>query len=208
MNKQIKRIMGIIFILICLIVPFVVVQAKSSDVVNQKSNIYEPAIVTLDDLKSPILNTYYLDKINELIKENEKLTEENEQLLKENEELKKLSEVTDAEWEALYRVARAEAGANAAQAQKNVVYVVLNRVNSDKFSDTIEDVIHEKGQFACVSDGNYYKVEISDFTISNVREAYLDYVYGESAQGALFFTRGTFDRTYLFTDEVEHNFYK
>lgn len=116
--------------------------------------------------------------------------------------------LTEEEWECLYRVARAEAGAWSKEAQKNVVYVVLNRVNSDKFPNSIHDVVFEKGQFACIPDGHYFSVEISDFLIENVEEAYYDYVEGESAAAALFFTLGYFNREYLFTDEVGHNFFK
>lgn len=41
--------------------------------------------------------------------------------------------------------------------QRYVGSVVLNRVNSDKFPDTIEDVVYQKGQYACVTDGNYFR---------------------------------------------------
>ncbi|MEI3182582.1 MAG: cell wall hydrolase [Lachnospiraceae bacterium] len=30
-------------------------------------------------------------------------------------------------------------------------------MNSDKFPDTIEDVVYQKGQYACVKDGNYFR---------------------------------------------------
>lgn len=122
--------------------------------------------------------------------------------------------LTDEEWKCLYRVARAEAGARSKEGQKNVVYVVLNRMYSDKFKeDTIQEVVHAKGQFSVVSNGSYYKVEISDFTKENVKEAYYDYIEGESAEGALFFKSGkktnTFNKAaWIFTDEVGHHFYK
>ena len=124
----------------------------------------------------------------------------------------KLNQLTQEEWECLYRVARAEAGANSKEGQKNVVYVALNRLHSEKFPSTIEEIVFQSKptkQFVCVWDGNYDKVEISDFTIQNVQEAYLDYKINESADGALFFTTKSFKcNEYLFTDEVGHNFYK
>lgn len=132
--------------------------------------------------------------------------------LQEKEILNKVNELTTEEWECLYRVARAEAGANSKEGQKNVVYVVLNRLHSEKFPNTIEEIVFQSKpakQFVCVWDGNYDKVEISDFTIQNVQEAYLDYKINESADGALFFTTKSFKcNEYLFTDEVGHNFYK
>ena len=123
----------------------------------------------------------------------------------------KINELTEEEWECLYRVARAEAGAHSKEGQKNVVYVVLNRVNSDKFPNTIKEVVFQSKpakQFVCVFDGNYDKVEISEFTMNNVKEAYLEYE-NDYIDGALFFTLYSFkNNTYLFTDEVGHNFYK
>jgi hypothetical protein len=35
--------------------------------------------------------------------------------------------------------------------------VVLNRVASDDFPNTIKDVVFQKGQYACTWDGNYYR---------------------------------------------------
>lgn len=132
--------------------------------------------------------------------------------LQEKEILNKVNELTAEEWECLYRVARAEAGANSKEGQKNVVYVVLNRLHSEKFPNTIEEIVFQSKpvkQFVCVWNGNYDKVEISDFTMQNVQEAYLDYKINESADGALFFTTKSFKcNEYLFTDEVGHNFYK
>ena len=36
--------------------------------------------------------------------------------------------------------------------------VVLNRVNDNRFPNTIEDVIFQKGQYACIYDGNFNKL--------------------------------------------------
>ena len=35
--------------------------------------------------------------------------------------------------------------------------VVLNRVKSNKFPESIEDVVFQEGQYSCTWDGNYYK---------------------------------------------------
>ena len=35
--------------------------------------------------------------------------------------------------------------------------VVLNRVKSDEFPNTIKEVVFQKGQYACIKDGNYYR---------------------------------------------------
>ena len=148
------------------------------------------------------------------------LEAENELLIKEVEVLNQMLQVTDEEWECLYRVARSEAGGEGVtddriedikEGQQNVVYTVLNRVHSDIFPDTIEEVVKAPGQFSVVSNGSYNKVEITEFTIQNVREAYFNYyMYGENAQGALYFRsdgRDFIGLKSLFVDAVGHEFY-
>lgn len=43
------------------------------------------------------------------------------------------------------------------QEQRLVGSVVLNRVEHDKYPDTIEEVVFQKGQYSCTKDGNYYR---------------------------------------------------
>lgn len=43
------------------------------------------------------------------------------------------------------------------QEQRLVGSVVLNRVEHDKFPDTIEGVVFQEGQYSCVKDGNYHR---------------------------------------------------
>lgn len=41
--------------------------------------------------------------------------------------------------------------------QKRVGSVALNRVNHDRYPDTLKEVVFQPGQYACTWDGNYYK---------------------------------------------------
>lgn len=50
-------------------------------------------------------------------------------------------------------VVRAEAGNQPVEGKRAVVDVVLNRVDSETFPDTIEEVIFQRGQFTCVQNG-------------------------------------------------------
>ena len=45
------------------------------------------------------------------------------------------------------------------ESQAAVMMVVLNRVNSDVFPNSVEKVITQKGQFSTVSNGSYQKAE-------------------------------------------------
>lgn len=110
--------------------------------------------------------------------------------------------------EILYRLAAAEAGYKDKQAEKNIVYVVLNRVNSTKFPNTVSSVVDQPGQFGSGL-ARLKNIKIDNNVKDAVNEAFTDYVYGESAQGALYFGRSqTGGNTYLFTDSIGHVFYK
>lgn len=108
----------------------------------------------------------------------------------------------------LYLVVGAEAEYRSKEGHKNVTYVVLNRVISNKFPNTVTEVIFQDNQFTTVANGMIYDVQVNENIRQDVNEAIEDYVLGCSASGALFFTTGSFKREYLFTDELGHNFYK
>lgn len=92
--------------------------------------------------------------------------------------------VTKNEREMLYRITEAEAGGEPIKGRILVVNVIINRVNSKKFPDTIEEVIFQKGQFSPCSNGSYYRVKPSKETKAAVDRA-LD---GEDySKGALYF---------------------
>lgn len=90
--------------------------------------------------------------------------------------------------EVLLRIVEAEATGEDVTGKMLVANVILNRVNSDKFPDTVEKVVFQKSgkkyQFSPIRDGRYYKVSISETTEEAV-ERVLD---GEDySQGALYF---------------------
>lgn len=59
----------------------------------------------------------------------------------------------------LAKIAMAEAEDQSTEGKALVMLVVLNRVNSDRFPDTVSDVIFDDGQFSPVSDGRYDAVD-------------------------------------------------
>ncbi len=97
-------------------------------------------------------------------------------------------DISGEEYEMLLRIVEAEAGGEDTEGKILVANVVLNRVASDKFPDTIEEVIFQKNgrvtQFSPIADGRYYTVEVSEDTIEAVNRA----LAGEDlSQGALYF---------------------
>ena len=74
-----------------------------------------------------------------------------------------ISNVIEVESEKKYLLARlvyAEAGSESDEHQQAVASVVLNRMNSDKFPDSIDEVIYQRSplQYACIEDGNIDKI--------------------------------------------------
>lgn len=74
------------------------------------------------------------------------------------------SKIRSMDWnsDAVYKLAKlamAEAESEDTEGKALVMLVVLNRVWSDEFPDTIEDVIFQEGQFSPISNGRYDEVE-------------------------------------------------
>jgi N-acetylmuramoyl-L-alanine amidase len=59
----------------------------------------------------------------------------------------------------LLKIAYAEAGGEGVDGQLKVMQTVWNRVKSDKFPDTIAEVISEPSQFSSYTNGNYAKAQ-------------------------------------------------
>lgn len=74
-----------------------------------------------------------------------------------------ISNIIEVESEKKYLLARlvyAEAGSESDEHQQAVASVVLNRMNSDKFPDSIDEVIYQRNplQYVCIEDGNIDKI--------------------------------------------------
>lgn len=97
-------------------------------------------------------------------------------------------ELSRKEVEVLLRIVEAEAGGEDEEGKLLVANVVLNRVASEEFPDTVTEVVFQQDngvtQFSPVRNGRYWTVEISEETITAVERA----LQGEDlSQGALYF---------------------
>ena len=118
---------------------------------------------------------------------------------------------TTEEAQMLVTLAMAEAEGEDIIGKALVIMVVLNRVESDSFPDTIEDVIFDPGQFSPVAPGHrYYKVTPN----ADCWEALEMVEHGwDESQGALYFERNTERSTWHSRNLVElythgnHTFY-
>lgn len=97
-------------------------------------------------------------------------------------------EVSQRDIEALCKIVEAEAGGEDRKGKLLVANVIINRVKSDDFPDTVEQVIYQRNskvtQFAPVADGKMESVQVSEET----KEVVYSALYGEDeSQGALYF---------------------
>lgn len=88
-------------------------------------------------------------------------------------------------------------GDNAVEGMRRVASVILNRVKSDKFPDTIEEVVSQSGQFACYP--YCLTVEPNEYCYEAVM---LEIEEGQIDVRSLYFSRGqvagtTYNYTYL-----------
>lgn len=112
-------------------------------------------------------------QIQGLSNDYEKVEEEKERLLKELEGVKfKEYTVSRAEVELLGKCAQTEAGLRNDIAQKNIVQVILNRVESPDYPNTISEVIYQKingvPQFSTAYDGAIDNCVLDDSVLLNV----------------------------------------
>jgi N-acetylmuramoyl-L-alanine amidase len=85
----------------------------------------------------------------------------------------------------LAKIAMAEAEGESTEGKELVILVVLNRVWSEDFPDTIREVIYEENQFSPVASGRFDAVEPNDdcwLAVQNIMTAQYDY-----SEGALYF---------------------
>lgn len=141
----------------------------------------------------------------------------------EREQLLSSSRGSDSRAEAiriLEHIVQAEAGGEPYQGKIAVVNVILNRVESESFPNTIRGVVFQKWQFTPATTGKIWRVEVSDESKRAVRDA-LEGVRAigdngkEIDEDVYFFLNPKLatDRTIIKTQKLvtkigNHNFYK
>lgn len=93
--------------------------------------------------------------------------------------------VSQSERDLLARLVEAEASGESFAGKEAVATVVLNRVLSDLFPNTIRSVIYQSGQFSPVSNGSIYNAPSNDS--QNAVGQAIQRVNSGQSQGALYF---------------------
>lgn len=96
----------------------------------------------------------------------------------------KLPGITENAYNVLCRIVQAEAGGEDMLGKQMVADVIINRVKSSKFPNSVEGVVFQGTQFSPVQDGRYYSVKVTSQTREAVDKALLG---TDSTNGALYF---------------------
>ena len=107
---------------------------------------------------------------------------------------------SEEELEVLLRIVEAEAGTEDEEGKLLVANMVLNRMNHEKFPDTVSGVVFQREngvtQFSPVANGRFWRVKISEETVEAVGRA----IEGEDiSEGALYFAA----RKYADSDKMK-----
>ena len=146
------------------------------------------------------------------------IAEAEEAARKAQEEARKAAAVvpySDQDYQVLLRIVQAEAGICDEKGKILVANVILNRVRSKAFPNTITDVVYQRSQFSPVSNGSINTVKVTSETVECVERALAGEDY---SQGALYFMYRSGSRsgavnwfdgrlTFLFQHE-RHEFFK
>jgi len=170
------------------------------------------------------LKTQQQNMIDQTKQELRRAKEEQEQIAAREANKKAEAEVKKAaaaipyseeDYEVLKRIVQAESGGCDMKGRILIANVIVNRVRSNEFPDTIKAVVYQKSQFSPVADGSMKSCTVTDTTIEAVDRA----LSGEDySQGALYFMNrklsmahnvSWFDEklTYLFQYD-KHEFFK
>ncbi len=96
--------------------------------------------------------------------------------------------LSQEDYDVLLKIVEAEAGCEDMKGKMLVAGVIMNRVESSKFPNTVKEVVFQRGngtvQFSPVKDGRLSEVKVSEDT----KEAVKRVLYGEDiTEGALYF---------------------
>lgn len=123
--------------------------------------------------------------------------------------------ITEQDFKILCRIVEAEASIEDTLGKQLVANVVLNRVVSPRFPDSVEGVVFDNGAFSSINNGRYASVDVEESTVSAVQ----DVLEGaDESMGAVYFLNKKTARTkYINMFEKEfihlfhhshHDFYK
>lgn len=152
-NKNSDYVNRFIYILVILLLVIIAVGAKIYIVDREDS--YSAKTVSNEPVQTDKDN-----KVKDIVQEAIRARMMTEGISTIEEDISNVIEVESEKKYLLARLVYAEAGSESDEHQQAVASVVLNRMNSDKFPDSIDEVIYQRNplQYACIEDGNIDKI--------------------------------------------------
>lgn len=152
-NKNSDYVNHFIYILVILLLVIIAVGAKIYIVDREDS--YSAKTVSNEPVQTDKDN-----KVKDIAQEAVRARMMTEGVSTIEEDISNIIEVESEKKYLLARLVYAEAGSESDEHQQAVASVVLNRMNSDKFPDSIDEVIYQRNplQYACIEDGNIDKI--------------------------------------------------
>lgn len=132
----------------------VVIPVKIAEQTEQGKANYEADLQKIKDLMDRP-NIISMDRISEMFEPKLNISPDKTQ-------------ITEEEFDYVCRCVEAEAGNQGITGKRYVISVILNRINSKEYENTVQDVINSPFQFAVVSTGAIEKVIVSEETICAV----------------------------------------
>lgn len=154
-------------------------EVKSGDTMSKVASNHSMSLLELSNLNPGVTNLdliYIGQKLNTNTNESQKVSSP-VKVVENN------SSATSYEVDLMARLVRAEAESESYAGKVAVASVVLNRVESSQFPNSIKDVIYQKGQFSPVASGSINRSADAE-SIKAVKEA-LNGV--DNTKGSLFF---------------------
>lgn len=214
--KKLLSLLILLFMVVSFLLPFSVVKS----VKNEEITIVEPTIMSTityeieEVVNEPDIYEIAMQEMQEKMSELDSTTDKKEWFLAYKDIVFKYVEwidppetifdyFTEDEVNLICRVVETETYQCDFDSKVNVANVVINRLESGRFGDTVEEVITTERQFA------YWREIITEDTILAVMYAY---EMEDTTYGALYFHSNEKTDTFcgnefIFQDEVGHNFY-
>ena len=98
--------------------------------------------------------------------------------------------LTDEEIELIALITMAEAEGESEEGKRLVIDTILNRVDHEKFPDTVTEVVYQKNQFTCVWNGRVDRCYVQDEIVELVKEE----LANRTNYDVIFFSAGRYSK--------------
>lgn len=102
----------------------------------------------------------------------------------------KVPSISDKDVELIALVVMAEAEGEPELGKRMVISTILNRMDSKHFPNTIYDVLYQRSQFTCMTNGRVERCEVRDEILVLVEEELID----RTNQDVIFFSAGKYGK--------------